>query len=94
MSSIREQYADKFNLNLFESLHLANPWTMDTYRQIGGYQSWEKILAGGMTQEQVIDQVKASGLRGRGGAGFPDGHEVELHATHLADPEVRGMQLG
>jgi NADH-quinone oxidoreductase subunit F len=73
MTSIREQYADKFNLNLFESLHLPNPWTLDTYRQIGGYQSWEKILAGGMTQEQVIDQVKASGLRGRGGAGFPTG---------------------
>jgi NADH-quinone oxidoreductase subunit F len=73
MSSIRDQYAAKFNLNLFESLHLPNSWTLDTYRQIGGYQTWEKILAGGMTQEQVIDQVKASGLRGRGGAGFPTG---------------------
>src|SRR5580692_4379340 len=73
MSSIRDQYAAKFNLNLFESLHLPNSWTLDTYRQIGGYQSWEKILAGGLTQEQVIDQVKASGLRGRGGAGFPTG---------------------
>src|SRR5579863_7481226 len=73
MSAIRDQYADKFNLNLFESLHLPNSWTLDTYRQIGGYQVWEKILQGGMTQEQVIDQVKASGLRGRGGAGFPTG---------------------
>jgi NADH-quinone oxidoreductase subunit F len=73
MSAIRDQYADKFNLNLFESLHLANSWTLDTYRQIGGYEIWEKILAGGMTQEQVIDQVKASGLRGRGGAAFPTG---------------------
>jgi NADH-quinone oxidoreductase subunit F len=73
MSAIRDQYADKFNLNLFESLHLPNSWSLDTYRQIGGYESWEKILAGGMTQEQVIDQVKASGLRGRGGAAFPTG---------------------
>jgi len=73
MSTIREKYADKFNLNLFESLHLPNSWTLDTYRQIGGYQIWEKILAGGMTPEQVIDQVKASGLRGRGGAAFPTG---------------------
>jgi NADH-quinone oxidoreductase subunit F len=73
MSAIRDQYADKFNLNLFESLHLANSWTLATYRQIGGYEIWEKILAGGLTQEQVIDQVKASGLRGRGGAAFPTG---------------------
>lgn len=93
MSSIRDAYADKFNLNLFESLHLPSSWTLDTYRQIGGYQVWEKILAGGLTQEQIIDQVKASGLRGRGGAGFPDRHEVELHAAQLPDPEVRGLQL-
>jgi NADH-quinone oxidoreductase subunit F len=73
MTSMRETYADKLNLNLFESLHLPNSWTLDTYRQIGGYQVWEKILHGGMTQEQIIDQVKASGLRGRGGAGFPTG---------------------
>jgi len=73
MSDIRERYADKFNLNLFESLHLPNSWTLETYRKIGGYQVWEKILAGGMTQEYIIEQVKASGLRGRGGAGFPTG---------------------
>jgi NADH-quinone oxidoreductase subunit F len=73
MSTIRDQYASKFNLNLFESLHLPESWTLGTYRQIGGYQVWEKILQGGMTPEQVIDQVKASGLRGRGGAGFPTG---------------------
>jgi NADH-quinone oxidoreductase subunit F len=73
MSAIREKYADKFNLNLFESLHLPNSWTLDTYRQIGGYQVWQKILEGGMTHEKVIEQVKASGLRGRGGAGFPTG---------------------
>ncbi len=35
MSSIRDQYADKFNLNLFESLHLPNSWTLATYRHIG-----------------------------------------------------------
>ncbi|HEY1898471.1 MAG TPA: NADH-quinone oxidoreductase subunit NuoF [Steroidobacteraceae bacterium] len=73
MSAIREKYADKFNLNLFASLHLPNSWTLDTYRQIGGYQVWQKILEGGMTHEKVIEQVKASGLRGRGGAGFPTG---------------------
>jgi NADH-quinone oxidoreductase subunit F len=73
MSAIQDKYADKSNLTLFESLHLPEPWTLGTYRKIGGYQIWEKILKGGMTPEQIIDQVKASGLRGRGGAGFPTG---------------------
>jgi NADH-quinone oxidoreductase subunit F len=49
------------------------PWSMETYRKTGGYQSWEKILAGELTPEQVLEEVKASGLRGRGGAGFPAG---------------------
>jgi NADH-quinone oxidoreductase subunit F len=46
---------------------------METYRHTGGYEAWEKILAGQLTRDQVIDTVKASGLRGRGGAGFPTG---------------------
>jgi NADH-quinone oxidoreductase subunit F len=61
------------NLVCFEPLKLERPWEMATYRQIGGYQAWEKILRGELTKEQVIEEVKASGLRGRGGAGFPTG---------------------
>jgi len=64
---------DKRNLVVFEPLGLERPWTLDTYRKIGGYEAWKKILAGEMTREAVIDTVKASGLRGRGGAGFPTG---------------------
>jgi NADH-quinone oxidoreductase subunit F len=51
----------------------ANPWSMETYLKLGGYEAWKRILAGGLTPEQVIDEVKISGLRGRGGAGFPTG---------------------
>jgi NADH-quinone oxidoreductase subunit F len=61
------------NLVCFEPLALSEPWKLATYLQIGGYEVWKKILAGQLTREAVIDQVKASGLRGRGGAGFPTG---------------------
>jgi NADH-quinone oxidoreductase subunit F len=64
---------DKLNLTVFESLKLDKPWTLQTYRSIGGYEVWEKILREKPTRESIIDAVKASGLRGRGGAGFPTG---------------------
>ncbi len=47
-------------------------WRLADYVQRGGYEALRKVL-GGMSPEQVIDEVKLSGLRGRGGAGFPTG---------------------
>ena len=64
---------DKMNLVCFEPLKLEQPWTLKTYSSIGGYDAWKKILADKTPRETVIEQVKASGLRGRGGAGFPTG---------------------
>ena len=49
------------------------PATLATYRTVGGYQVWETILREKTPREDIIEQVKASGLRGRGGAGFPTG---------------------
>ncbi len=56
--------------------------TYDVYRREGGYQSVEKALKQ-MTPDQVTDEVKKSGLRGRGGAGFPAG----MKWSFIAKPE-------
>src|SRR6202050_3618315 len=61
------------NLVLFEALKHERPWTLEGYRSFGGYQAWEKILREQTPREKIIEEVKASGLRGRGGAAFPTG---------------------
>jgi len=60
---------------VFEGVDFDDPdcWRIDAYMKRGGYAALKKILAEQITQDQVIAEVKASSLRGRGGAGFPTG---------------------
>src|ERR1700677_3967329 len=58
---------------LFEALKHERSWTLEGYRSFGGYEAWERVLREKTPREKIIDEVKASGLRGRGGAAFPTG---------------------
>ena len=69
----------RFNLVCFETLQFgAESYTLESYRKIGGYQSWERVLKGELTREAIIDEVKKGGIRGRGGAGFPTGVKMSF----------------
>jgi NADP-reducing hydrogenase subunit HndC len=61
-----------------------NPEVLDEYIARDGYQALGKVLTE-MTPEEVIKEIKASGLRGRGGAGFPTGLKWELSRQPVAD---------
>jgi NADH-quinone oxidoreductase subunit F len=58
---------------ILNTLHFDQPWTLENYLKVGGYQALRKIISEKMLPEAIIAEVKASGLRGRGGAGFPTG---------------------
>lgn len=66
---------------LLEHAHVEGIRYYDAYRKHGGYRSVEKAFK--MTPEEIVEEVKKSGLRGRGGAGFPTG----MKWSFLAKPE-------
>jgi len=57
----------------FRTLHMETPWSLEAYESVGGYSSLRKIIDGKLSHEKIIDELKLSALRGRGGAGFPTG---------------------
>lgn len=57
----------------FRTLDHPEPWTIKTYESAGGYKVWRKILKEKTPPAEIIATLKLSGLRGRGGAGFPTG---------------------
>ena len=63
-----------------------NPVDIDEYRANGGFKALEKLSA--MTPAQVVDEVKAAGLRGRGGAGFPTGMKWSFLAAKQVPEKV------
>lgn len=57
----------------FATLKYESPYSLENYLKVGGYQAIKKIIDEKLKPEDVIEMVKTSGLRGRGGAGFPTG---------------------
>lgn len=66
---------------LLDKAHIEGIRYYDVWKKNGGYQSVEKALK--MAPEEIVEEVKKSGLRGRGGAGFPTG----LKWSFIAKPE-------
>ena len=57
----------------FTTLGFDQPWTLDNYLKVGGYQALRKVITEKLSPDAIISEVITSALRGRGGAGFPTG---------------------
>jgi len=67
---------NELNQVVFSNIDNKDPWTIDSYINSGGYEAWKRILTNksdSYSPENIIQTIQDSGLRGRGGAGFPTG---------------------
>ncbi len=72
----------------YATLQYEQPWTLENYYKVGGYEAWKKIIEEKISPNDVIEEVKNSGLRGRGGAGFPAG----LKWSFMSSPQIKGQK--
>ena len=80
-----KEVAGSDKLHLFTYVEDPDQRRIETYVAHGGYTAWKKALAD-MTPDQVREEVKESGLRGRGGAGFPTGMKWGFIPKNLDKP--------
>ena len=81
-------YKHQFRIAL-RNCGVINPESIEEYIGVDGYAALGKILTEKIPPQQVIDTVKASGLRGRGGAGFPTGTKWQFTADAKSDDGVK-----
>ena len=77
-------YAPQMKIAL-RNIGKIEPANVDDYLASGGYEALKKALT--MTPEQILDEMDASGLRGRGGAGFPTGRKWRTAAGYDVTPK-------
>jgi len=75
-TNAEEVASDTNKLHLFRFVEDPDQDKVAHYEENGGYRAWRNVL-GQMKPDEVIEEVKKSGLRGRGGAGFPTGLKWE-----------------
>ncbi len=68
---------------IFHSLHQPESWKLASYLATGGYETLKKVVTEKIAPEEIINQVKISALRGRGGAGFPTGLKWSFMPRHF-----------
>ncbi|MDP6739375.1 MAG: NADH-quinone oxidoreductase subunit NuoF [Planctomycetota bacterium] len=72
---------------------LADSHTLEVARADGAYGALRKVFETSMSPEDVVEEVKKSGLRGRGGAGFPTGLKWSFMPNHESDTRTRYMAV-
>ncbi len=82
-----------FETYLLARASLPDSHRLAVYREHGGYRALEKVLRGGFTPQQVIQMVKDSGLRGRGGAGFSTGLKWSFMPDPAKDARARYLAV-
>ena len=62
----------------YRTLHLEKQEKLSSYQSVGGYNIWQKILAKEISANNILKEIKLSGLRGRGGAAFSTGIKLDI----------------
>jgi len=78
---------EHLNTVCYATLRFDEPWTLENYRKVGGYEAWQKVIREQIPPEKIIEEVKASGLRGRGGAGFLTGLKWSFMPRNAPEPK-------
>ena len=61
------------------------PWDIEAYRKVGGYEAWRRCVKE-LSANDIVNELKKAGLRGRGGAGFPQDVAVRSGLVVVTSP--------